>query len=376
MSRRGLVFGWDVGGAHVKLACIEDGLLRDVAQWPCPLWQGLEHLRAVIEQAGARWPALREATHAVTMTGEMVDLFADREQGVRAIVETLSQALRGPIEVCAAGEGGTALLTVLQWVDAAQAPRHWQAVASANWLATAVLASREVGEGMLVDIGSTTTDLIALRAGGRIAARGRSDAERLAADELVYQGVVRTPLMALGPRIGWRGVPHQVMNEWFATTADVYRLTGELDPAHDQQPTADNAGKDLAATRQRLARMIGRDAREAADADWLAFAHAWRARQCERIGEALERVLSVAPIARDAPLVAAGCGDFLVEPLAQRLGRPLRAFAAHCARLHPQAEPGAQRWVQVCAPAVAVGLLLASTRASARTLMELQACGS
>ena len=39
------------------------------------------------------------------------------------------------------------------------------------------------------------------------------------------------------------------MNEFFATTADVYRLTGELDPAHDQHPSADNAPKDLAATR-------------------------------------------------------------------------------------------------------------------------------
>ena len=50
------------------------------------------------------------------------------------------------------------------------------------------------------------------------------------------------------------------MNEWFATTADVYRLLGELDPAHDQQPAADNGDKDLPATRRRLARMIGRDA--------------------------------------------------------------------------------------------------------------------
>ena len=33
-----------------------------------------------------------------------------------------------------------------------------------------------------------------------------------------------------------RGRTLNVMNEFFATTADVYRLTGELDPAHDQQP--------------------------------------------------------------------------------------------------------------------------------------------
>lgn len=372
----GMIFGWDVGGAHVKIACIERGRLRDVAQWPCPLWQGLDHLRRVIDAAAARWPALRDSAHAVTMTGEMVDLFADREQGVRAIVETLSESMRGPLAVCAVGDDDSAL----RWLDGAGAALQWPAVASANWLATAVLASRAVGAGLLVDIGSTTCDLIALGGHGRVLARGRNDAERLAADELVYQGVVRTPLMALGPRIMWRGIAHQVMNEWFATTADVYRLSGELDPAHDQQPSADNAAKDLPATRRRLARMIGRDAREAPDADWLAFAHAWRARQCDRIADALERVLSVAPIARDAPLVAAGCGDFLVETLAQRTGRPLRGFARDVLGLRDAGDAALRGWAQVCAPAVAVGLLYEGAgpgagRGSAAH-EELQSCGS
>jgi len=375
MSRA--VFGWDVGGAHVKIACVEQGRLLDVAQWPCPLWQGLEHLRRVIEEAAQRWPALRDSAHAVTMTGEMVDLFADREQGVRAIVETLSQALQGPLAVCAVGEGDEAL----RWLAGDEVVQQWPAVASANWLATAALASRAIGEGVLVDIGSTTCDLIALGGHGRVLARGRSDAERLAADELVYQGVVRTPLMALGPRIKWRGIVHQVMNEWFATTADVYRLTGELDAAHDQQPTADNAAKDLPATRRRLARMIGRDAREAPDADWLAFAHGWRARQCDRIGDALEQLLSVAGIARDAPLVAAGCGDFLVETLAQRVGRPLRGFASDVLGLKADGDAALRGWAQVCAPAVAVALLFEQahedvSRASRATSEELAPCGS
>ena len=101
--------------------------------------------------------------------------------------------------------------------------------------------------GLLVDIGSTTTDLIAFH-GGVVPTTSRSDAQRLASGELVYQGVVRTPLCALARRIGWRGEQLNVMNEFFATTADVYRLTGELDPAHDQQPSADHAAKDQAAT--------------------------------------------------------------------------------------------------------------------------------
>ncbi|EDZ97580.1 tetrahydromethanopterin biosynthesis protein, putative hydrolase, partial [Burkholderia sp. H160] len=74
-------FGWDVGGAHVKVSLVDSsGAVLDVAQWPCPLWQGLDHLHRTIDLVFERWPQARVASshHAVTMTGEMVDLFADR----------------------------------------------------------------------------------------------------------------------------------------------------------------------------------------------------------------------------------------------------------------------------------------------------------
>ena len=144
------------------------------------------------------------------------------------------------------------------------------------------------------------------------------------------------------------------MNEFFATTADVYRLTGELDPAHDQ-PTADRSGKDAHATRQRLARMVGRDARDADDTDWLALAHAWRAAQLDEIGGQLERVMHAGAIAVRAPLVAAGCGAFLVQ---WRAGRAARA-RVH--RLHRRGA-GRQRAARLCAPALAVAALAASER--------------
>src|ERR1700744_3575687 len=91
-----LVFGWDVGGAHVKVSLADDGgAVRDVAQWACPLWQGVDHLENTIGLVFERWPRARAAAarHAVTMTGEMVDLFADRADGVRAIVATLARRL-------------------------------------------------------------------------------------------------------------------------------------------------------------------------------------------------------------------------------------------------------------------------------------------
>jgi len=364
-------FGWDIGGAHVKACRMRGGRVLDVAQWPCALWQGLQALVKVLRAAHQRWAGLGNARHAVTMTGEMVDAFAHREDGVQRIAAVMAEHLApgapgahdespappaGPSTAAApnlhffAGDAG--------WCDAARVAQHWAAVASANWLASARHAAltQVDDEGVLVDIGSTTTDFIAF-GGGRVLTRARSDAERLATGELVYHGVVRTPLCALSRRVPWQGRPHNVMNEFFATTADVYRLTGELAEAHDQHPAADNAPKTLHASRQRLARMIGLDARDGADHDWLALARAWRDEQVAELRGQLDRVKGLHGLGRHAVLVTAGCGDFLVPALGGPGARCL-PYARTVARLAPSAPAEAAAWAQVCAPSVAVAALL------------------
>lgn len=336
------VIGWDIGGAHLKACRLERGAVVDVALWPCALWLGIERLDAAFALAAARWPDLREARHALTMTGEMADLFADREQGVRCIAERAA-ALLGDARFFA-GDAG--------WCAPDAVGPAWPCIASANWLASARLAARRCADGLLIDVGSTTTDVVALK-DGRVASASRSDAERLASGELLYHGVVRTPLCAFARRIAFRGTTFNVMNELFASAADVYRLTGELDAAHDLHPSADGAAKHPAATRQRLARMIGLDARDAAADDWFAFAHAWRAEQLALIGAAVAQVASAHGIAGTAPLVAAGCGSFLVAAVAAASARPLHAHPAGGGA----ADAAHGRLAQVCAPSVAVALL-------------------
>ncbi|TDN69361.1 hydantoinase/oxoprolinase family protein [Paraburkholderia sp. BL10I2N1] len=347
-STAGPVFGWDVGGAHVKVSMADaSGSLLDVAQWACPLWQGLEHLERAIDLVFVRWPDARAASarHAITMTGEMVDLFADRAEGVSTLTRALSQRL-GPRTFFFAGAQG--------WLAPSACADGWRAVASANWLATAEWVASRVPDALLVDIGSTTTDIIPV-VSGRVAASGRNDADRLVSGELVYQGVVRTPLCGVAQRIRFRDQTANVMNEWFAATADVYRLTGELWPPHDQHASADNGPKTEAASRVRLARMIGRDAAEASDAEWLDFAQRWRHEQLATIATNLARVRAAHPALSSAPLVGAGCGRFLVPALAQQDGRSYIDFAALAGV--GQAGDESREWIATCAPSVAVALL-------------------
>jgi (4-(4-[2-(gamma-L-glutamylamino)ethyl]phenoxymethyl)furan-2-yl)methanamine synthase len=365
------VIGWDVGGAHLKACLVVDGQVADIAQWPCPLWQGLRHLDMAIAQARMRWshpgaegesPAFSQIRHAATMTGEIVDLFPSREAGVLQLATRLSDALGASLRLYGGPAG---------WIAPLEAGVHWRDIASANWHATAQwlehapqTGPHPAGHRMLVDIGSTTTDLITI-ADGRVAARGHTDARRLATGELLYLGVVRTPVCVLGAQVGFGGEVVNVMNEFFATSADIYRLTGELDPDHDQHPAADNGSKDLRATRQRLARMIGRDAADAPDDDWLQLACQWRNAQLALTRTQLARVTAAHDLPAGAELVAAGCGDFLVGELARSSGRPWRRFAEFVPittgpanRFAP--DDALARWAQVCAPAVAVALLAAA----------------
>jgi probable H4MPT-linked C1 transfer pathway protein len=346
MDDRRCVVGWDIGGAHLKAALMHEGRLTDVGQWPCELWRGVAQLERAVESALARWPQCSGAVHAVTMTGEMADVFVDRETGVASIV---AHAARLP------GEGVTFYVGGEDFVTAADAGLHWRAIASANWLATASVVASRVPDALVVDVGSTTTDVVPV-VGGCVAAQGRDDATRLACGELVYVGMVRTPLCALARTIRFGEQEFNVMNEFFATTADVFRLTGELRAEHDQAPSADSLGKDAVATRRRLARMIGLDARDARDDDWLEFARAWRAAMLDQVRASFERV-RVARMLVGETVVGAGCGSALARDLASAAGLRYVGFDDVV-----DAAPDCRDWARTCAPSVAIATLRALAR--------------
>ena len=344
---RNRTIGWDLGGVHVKAALVEDGRVREAVQAPCPLWRGVGALDDTLAELPA-WTR-EEADHAVTMTGELTDCFADRTEGVARLSDWAAAHLRGRVRIYAGRSG---------FVDPDATPDDAADIASANWHATAALVGRRIGDALLVDIGSTTTDLIPI-VDGRPAARGYSDAGRLETGELLYTGVVRTPLLALSAEAPWGGRRTALMAETFAATADVYRLTGELPEGADQQPSADLKGKSLPESETRLARMIGRDRGEGSSAQWRTLAAWFAEAQLRRLHDAAATLLSREDFfSGEAPLVTCGAGAFLAERLAARLGRPTLPLTAVIA----DALDGSatEHWVSTCGPAVAVGLLAAT----------------
>lgn len=333
--------GWDVGGANLKAARVDRKRLQAVVQIPCPLWRGIVHLETAMDEALSRLGPCER--HVLTMTGELADVFKSRRDGVRGIVATAENKL---------GKDGFRVFTAKGGLIAPrQAARHWREVASANWFASAELVAATLPEALLVDIGTTTTDVIAVGA-GNILADGCADSERLATDELVYTGVVRTPVMAIASHVTFAGKTQSIMAELFAVMADVYRVSGDLPKDTDEFPTPDGRGKTKQDSARRLARMLGRDVDEARFPAWQAVARELIEVQTARIEAACRRVLDGKPLGPKAPLVGAGCGRFVVQALAKRMGRPYFDFGD----LVP-ARPKARHLAAVCAPATALAFL-------------------
>ncbi len=338
------IIGWDLGGAHVKSASLGvDGAMQHVIQRPCPLWRGIAQLRTTVRSM-VEDMQIGEAAHAVTMTGELTDIFNDRARGVRELLDIMQQQFTDTPLLVYAGPAGFVTLDI--------AVRDPEQVASANWLAAATLVAARQLEGLYIDVGSTTTDMVVF-SGGRVDTRGYTDHQRLAYDELIYTGVVRTPVMAVTDRVAFSGAWVSLMAEQFATMADVYRLTQDLPQYADLLPSPDGGGKTEAASARRLARMLGRDANSADGEQWERVAEYIAECQLTRLRIACETNLSRGVVGPQAPLVGAGVGRFLVRALATRLQRPFVDFGTF---FPPEPVPGGAT-IADCAPAVAVALL-------------------
>ncbi len=338
------IIGWDIGGAHVKAALLtQEGALNNLALQACPLWKGLDYLQRAV-QAIERQFATQSCQHAITMTGELVDLFDNRVQGVEAIVGAMHALLPNSSVMIYAGDQG---FITPSMIDPAQCLK----IASANWLASAHFVAAQVSNAVFVDIGSTTTDILLIE-NHALNAVGYTDYQRLVSDELVYTGIVRTAVMAVAPQAVFKQQKMSLMAEFFATMADVYRVIGDLNDAHDLSDTADGGPKTQVASARRLSRMTGYDFDENDMALWRDFSKDIKTQQKTRIMQAITRQLARSR-QQDISLVGAGIGRFLVKEIAQEMGHHYIDFD----NLIETNKPQNALHSSDCAPAVAVAKL-------------------
>ncbi len=333
--------GWDIGGAHVKVAVIYKQKIMAVYQEPCPLWQGLAKLEFAVQKLLHELPKDKNQRHALTMTGELVDLFHDRQDGVQQIIQVMTALLGDVDSQIFCGKYGLLPVSKIN-------STHFEAIASANWLASAMLAAKHFSNCLFVDIGSTTTDIL-LCENGEVSAQGFTDYTRLISQELIYTGIVRTSVMAVVQSVFDNNQHVGVMAEYFATMADVYRLTGELTETHDQNATADGAEKTIEASARRLSRMVGDDFKIEKLVRWQNVAKDIRQQQLQRIQTGCVRQLQRAAIS-NVPVIGAGIGRFLIRDISTNLNLSYIDFST----LFEKSNENLAFNPADCAPAVAI----------------------
>lgn len=347
---RGVV-GWDIGGANTKVARVAPA--RD---WPrvaqdTPMRAAVHAyeiqrdpgalpnvLRALAEQAGAS-PG---DAHAVTMTAELSQFFRAKRDGVAFVLDAVCDAFPAA-EVRVYTVHGEFLSP-----DAARAVPF--AVAAANWAATARAVARLIPDAILVDIGTTTTDIIPIVA-GVVRAMGWTDPARLASGELLYMGAVRTPVEAITHTVPLGDGEAGTSAEGFAVAGDVHLWRGTLDAAAYTVPTPDGRPATRTYAGERLARVVCADLELIDVASLDRIADAVAAAQVERTAAAIARVR--ARHTGIGTVVVTGVGDFIAAAAGVRAGLAVRWLADE---LGPDAA--------MAAPAAAVALLLAAAMRS------------
>lgn len=295
------VLALDIGGANIKAA---DGAGWSASE-PFAMWREPHRLiDAVASIISGRMPRRL----VVTMTGEIADCFASRAAGVRHIVGSATAAATA----CGCGAPGI-YLTDGQIVTPAEALTRPLAAAASNWHAVARLAaaSMTMQRAVLIDIGSTTTDIVPL-VGGRPAPLASDDAGRMLSGELVYTGVERTPLPAIVRRLPHGQIRRPIAAERFAESRDAWLLLGGLEESVDARDTADGGPFTREASRIRIARTMLVEPADLSEDDALKAA-AWSARAQARL------------IARSLQKVIRGCGwqpgQIVISGHGERLAR-------------------------------------------------------
>lgn len=305
------VLALDVGGANVKAA---DGTGWTHAE-PFAMWREPGRLAAVLTRI-VRDAAPRRLI--ATMTGEIADCFACRAEGVGHIVEAIAAA---------AASGGCPPPGIYRldgrFASPGEACAEPLAVAASNWHAVARLAASvaRADRALLVDIGSTTTDIVPL-VDGRPAPQAWDDAGRMATGELVYMGVERTPVAAIARRLPHGGLRRPVAAERFADTRDAWLLLGDLAGDPDCHDTADGGPATAAGARVRIARAMLVDPPDMTHADAVRAAERIAAVQARRIARAIDRVAAGGG-RRPEVVVYSGHGERLARMAVARLGWPI-----------------------------------------------------
>jgi hypothetical protein len=252
------------------------------------------------------------------MSGELADCFSHKMEGISFIVDAVKKAFPH------ARFYGT---------DDRFHTKAVPQLAAANWLASAAYLKEKYPDAVLLDIGSTTADIIPLCRFADL--KGLTDLKRLQKGYLVYTGMLRGNITALLQSVVLDGITTPVSSEYFAISADAHLALGHITVADYRCDTPDRKEKNLDASLKRLARVVCADLDEIGEQGALQIAGQFWERQRELICGQVRRI---AKEYGSGEIIVAGIGAPLFAreldgiDLNEKLGAVAQALPAFAVR--------------------------------------------
>jgi hypothetical protein len=226
------MIGIDVGGANLKIVDDTGPHLHY-----CPLWEG-----APLTTLLNKYVTEPDSPAAVVMSGELADCFESKMEGISFIVNAVRNAFHSARFYGTDGQFHNCAVPQL---------------AAANWLASADYLRKEFPDAVLLDIGSTTADIIPLTCFDSM--KGLTDLMRLQKGYLIYTGMLRGNIATILQSVMLDGFVTPVSSEFFAISADAHLVMGHITPAQYTCDTPDKKEKTKKAALRRLARVVCAD---------------------------------------------------------------------------------------------------------------------
>lgn len=292
------ILTFDIGGANTKklLYDSESGNILKNEIYYFPFWREFRDFPTFLSK-------LRENASKVgfVFTAELSDAFRTKREGIDFL-----------LEVCSSIFPEARFMDIDQRLLGYKEVKETLNLAAANYAASLYYLERNFGEGVLLDIGSTTTDIIPFRHGEKLYAK--NDLDRMLAGQLLYHGCLRTPLSAIACEINFRGGRIKPASEFFAITADIYNILGEIENYSCETP--DGRDKNRVESMQRVARMLCSDFDELGEDEIVKLCEAFREVQIDSIKYNVKRVMEDF---KNDRVFLAGIGDFLGRRVCSRL---------------------------------------------------------
>ena len=248
MIKKNLYIGWDIGGAHTKYTISFKS--KDIVECRiihCELWKSLSKLDDIIQNVNSKYKEKFNIINLITMSAEMCDIFPSRAKGVKSILSLFEK--RDFINHIYAKDNKILNL---------EGFKEYSSCESTNWMVIAEYLKNIEKNMVAIDIGSTTTDLVLVKDHVCINTR-YDDYSGLNTKELLYTGVLRTPIYSVTNSIILNKKTYNIIPENFTTMSDIYRLLNIIKNKSDYTNTADGRSKSIKDTLHRISRVFGFD---------------------------------------------------------------------------------------------------------------------